>query len=181
MNTSVNILEKSASVEGGPLRLPRAKLRELMESWEAGPRYVRNRKCLIPDCGRRHGSHGFCPAHWKQYRRLGPSGLRPIRPNYIGANNPKWKGGETDDGYGRVLIYSPGHPRPSMYGTHVYRYRLVMEKHLGRLLTEKEIVHHKNGDHSDDRIENLEVMTQAEHARLHMLQRWKNQRERATL
>lgn len=38
---------------------------------------------------------------------------------------------------------------------------------LGRLLEPDEIVHHKNEDPSDNRPENLEVMTQAEHIRLH--------------
>ena len=42
-----------------------------------------------------------------------------------------------------------------------------MEKKLGRKLLRKECVHHKNGITIDNRIENLEVMTLAEHSSLH--------------
>lgn len=51
--------------------------------------------------------------------------------------------------------------------TTVLYYRVVMAAHLGRELTSKEIVHHKNGDSSDDRIENLEIVTRAEHINIH--------------
>lgn len=45
--------------------------------------------------------------------------------------------------------------------------RAVMAGHLGRLLGPDEVVHHINGDKTDDRIENLEVLTRAEHIEVH--------------
>jgi hypothetical protein len=52
-------------------------------------------------------------------------------------------------------------------GSRVAFYRAVMAAHIGRLLDSDEHVHHRNGDPSDDRIENLELVTRAEHMLIH--------------
>ena len=52
-------------------------------------------------------------------------------------------------------------------GRRVWRYRLVMEQHLGRELSPSELIHHKNKDYRDDRLENLEVVSRPAHASMH--------------
>jgi hypothetical protein len=92
--------------------------------------------------------------------------------NYDGNNNPNWRGGRRDLGDGRMLVHAPGHKTDSgTFGPHILEYRLIMERHLGRPLRGDEIVHHKNGDVTDNSIGNLEVMTQAQHAAEHIVHR----------
>ena len=48
---------------------------------------------------------------------------------------------------------------------------VIMEKHIGRRLRKDECVHHINHIRTDNRIENLQLMTRSEHSRLHALER----------
>lgn len=46
-------------------------------------------------------------------------------------------------------------------------HRLVVDGLLGRRLRSDEVVHHINGDVTDNRPENLEITNRSEHARMH--------------
>lgn len=68
----------------------------------------------------------------------------------------------------RTLVWvGADHPMANGDG-YVYEHRLVMSEELGRPLDPREVVHHRNGDPADNRIENLELLpSQAEHLALH--------------
>lgn len=83
-----------------------------------------------------------------------------------GSKAPNWKGGRNITSSGYVEIYKPNHPQASVRG-YVYEHRLVMEKHLGRLLKNDEVVHHIDFDKTNNKISNLQLMSNSEHIKLH--------------
>ena len=62
----------------------------------------------------------------------------------------------------------PEHPKATING-YVLLHRVIMENHIGRILNENEVIHHKDHNKKHNVIDNLELMTIAEHARLHGL------------
>ena len=63
--------------------------------------------------------------------------------------------------------YKSPYRKMKVKGVNIDEHRFVMEQHLGRELNRNEVVHHKNGNKLDNRIDNLEVMTATEHTKMH--------------
>lgn len=59
------------------------------------------------------------------------------------------------DGYVHVRV-GPDHPMAHVNGW-AREHRVMMSEHLGRVLSPSEVVHHKNDDRADNRIENFEL------------------------
>jgi len=80
--------------------------------------------------------------------------IDPFHPGYITKNR------------GYIMRYAYRHPYKNTRNC-VMEHRLVVEEHIGRYLTPDEVVHHINRIVNDNRIENLVVMSKADHVRLH--------------
>jgi hypothetical protein len=83
--------------------------------------------------------------------------------------NPRWNDGKCNTSNGYIEVISPRGHSTNTRGR-ILEHRLVMEQHLKRKLNKNEIVHHKNGNRKDNRIENLQLcQSQKEHLDNHPL------------
>ncbi len=116
----------------------------------------------------------------KKIAKYGPEAagkdMRGRHGNCSGPKNARWNGGRiiTSQGYVAVRV---AHEHPHAWGPpgsrHKYAYEhiIVAVGYLGRPLAEDELVHHRSGDKTDNRWENLEILSRSEHAKCHDKQR----------
>lgn len=91
-------------------------------------------------------------------RRIGGDASKGTQ---VREQNPNWKNGTTQRKDGYVLECQNGKQH--------FQHRLVMARHLGRPLTQREVVHHINGNPTDNRIKNLELLpSQSVHNQRHL-------------
>lgn len=120
-------------------------------------------KCIVTGCVERarYISVCLCGKHDMRLRRYGDV-------NHVTTN-------ETFRKICRDAAVKASTAKPSTYRKlhNRHEHRVVAEQMLGRPLLRGEIVHHVDGDKHNNSPDNLQVMTQADHLRLHHAEMWK--------
>lgn len=119
----------------------------------------------VPTCSRQCNGQ-LRGREWKQHAHKGRAAWTPDsqaawREKMQGATNPAWKGGvtyfKTHGNYtGVKYVRCPAeYMAMARKDGYVMEHRLIVAQHLGRLLLRSEVVHHKDHDPSNNRLENL--------------------------
>lgn len=116
--------------------------------------------CSIDGCGKQQSAGGYCGMHAQRVRRYGD-------PNYVTSNEQFRE--KCREAALRGKEAKPGTYK-KLFNRH--EHRVVAEQKLGRQLLHGEIVHHLDGNKHNNVPSNLEVMTQADHLRLHHAEMW---------
>ena len=121
-----------------------------------------------------HACDGCGKERWVQFIKGNPVKTKCPRCSHShGEGHNNWKGGRWKDGLGYVMVWlSPNDFFLSMANKHNYvlEHSLIMAKSLGRNLHRWEIVHHLNHIRDDNRIENLQLVSDDRHKQITILE-----------
>lgn len=135
------------------------------------------RECRTDGCTTAARAKGLCNRHYKESRKPTPANLcvcgcgELALTRFVSGHNTRTLPGVEQMRRGRLndgsALRDRGEGKTYRKVGQRHEHRAVAEQAMGRSLLPGEIVHHINGNARDNRPENLQVMTQAEHAREH--------------
>lgn len=145
--------------------------------------------CSAEGCDKPRMALGYCPTHYARFKKYGDASVCKTRTQtkicvVDGCDEPALARDLCAMHYMRNKMHGDPHtvkqaPHGTGYISNGYRiirvnggpqvkeHRYIMEQHLGRKLLSSEHVHHINGDKSDNRLENLQLIDHASHMALH--------------
>ena len=126
-----------------------------------------SRECYAKELSRRMTGTGH-PMYGKNHTEASKQIMREkqLQREVKGVNHPTWKGGRhLARGYVMIALDTLSLEEQSRFGSmatrsskrYIPEHRLVMARHLGRVLEPTEVIHHINGNKSDNRLENLDM------------------------
>lgn len=121
------------------------------------------RSCSVDNCDRPHKGKGYCSTHLYRHRN-GLDMQMDINTKMSRPNRRVREPGQWSDYAVNSDGYRMRHRQLNGKTEVVLEHREAMADHLGRPLLPSETVHHKNGDRSDNRLENLELWSKAQPA-----------------
>lgn len=124
-------------------------------------------KCAVSGCDKKYDSHGYCGMHRQRFVRYGD-------PLYITPEEERIKRLRNAQ---PTLNKCQPHVYKKLFGKH--EHRRVMEEKIGRELTRWEIVYHIDGDKHNNNSDNLQLITQKEHIKIHRQEMMYAQQQRA--
>lgn len=124
-----------------------------------------NKDFRIPLAWYKRRKHHYCSRKCYAKSKIGIKLSKQTRAKmsarHKGILNHEWKGGRYTGSDGYVHIRDIENKR------YIREHQLVMEREIGRKLVKGEVVHHKNGIKTDNRLYNLELLTISQHKKLH--------------
>ncbi len=121
-----------------------------------------NHICVCQQCGKETAVYRAPTANPPRFCSLACLGA-----SQRADGNPSWTGGRHVGGNGYVFALAPDDIEADSRG-YVYEHRLVARDIIGRILLPSEVVHHIDGDTTNNAKENLRVFaSQSEHIKHH--------------
>ena len=129
---------------------------------QKAPGKTMNYKGICKNCGNEFETYCSPSRHTPKF-----CSIKCIGESQKGINNPAYNGGRYTDSNGYVIIYMPDHPHSGAKKT-ILEHRYIMECKIGRYLTDLEVVHHIDGNKSNNEPDNLMLFNnQTEHGKYH--------------